>query len=212
MEDDPALTSMQLWAGRMRADAADALAYGCDGFIGIHWRTKTLQTTVSALAQAGWKIVTSDGLQVTNSAVTSHLSPVTSSEAEANFKRKTRDLPIDDFYADWAFAQFGSGAADSMAKMMTSLDGQEVSINSGGGKKTRLPRQGDWTGPGGVIIDTLTWESVRRIMHLSIGLNPGATRLPGQGTSNVLIIGSIFSNITGLSESSPVHWVKQKDC
>ncbi len=158
MEDDPALTSMQLWAGRMRADAADALAYGCDGFIGIHWRTKTLQTTVSALAQAGWKIVTSDGLQVTNKAVTSHQSLVTPSEAEANFKRKTRDLPIGDFYADWAFAQFGSGAADSMAKIMTGLDGQEVSINSGGGKKTRLPRQGDWTGPGGVIIDTLTWE------------------------------------------------------
>jgi hypothetical protein len=160
MEDDPALTSMQLWAGRMRADAADALAYGCTGLIGIHWRTKTLQTTVSALAQAGWEVVTRDAKRVTRNteSVTLHASRVTSSEADSNFMRKTRDLPIADFYADWALAQFGTGVADSMAKMMTSLDGQEVSINKGGGKITRLPRQGDWTGPGGVIIDTLPWE------------------------------------------------------
>jgi hypothetical protein len=45
-----------------------------------------------------------------------------------------------------------------MSKLMISVDGQEVSINKGGGKKTRLPRQGDWTGPGGVIVDTLPWE------------------------------------------------------
>ncbi len=42
MEDDPALTSVQLWAGRMRKDAADALAYGCTGLLGIHWRTRIL--------------------------------------------------------------------------------------------------------------------------------------------------------------------------
>ena len=40
MEDDPGLTSVQLWAGRMRKDAADALAYGCTGLVGIHWRTR----------------------------------------------------------------------------------------------------------------------------------------------------------------------------
>ena len=161
MEDDPALTSMQLWAGRMKADAADALAYGCTGLIGIHWRTKTLQTNVSSLAQSAWSITRN--LSIVTSPVTSpvtrHSSLVTSSVADSNFLRKTRDLPIADFYDDWAFAQFGSGVADSMAKMMTSLDGQEVSINAGGGKKTRLPRQGDWTGPGGVIIDTLSWEN-----------------------------------------------------
>lgn len=159
MEDDPALTIMQLWAGRMRADAADALDYGCTGLIGIHWRTKTLQTNVSALAQAGWSIVTSDKLPVTRNVVTGHSSPVTPLAADSNFMRKTRDLPIGDFYADWALAQFGSGVADSMAKLMTSLDGQEVSINKGGGKKPRLPRQGDWTGPGGVVLDTIPWEN-----------------------------------------------------
>jgi hypothetical protein len=54
MEDDPALTSPQLWAGRMRRDAADALRYGCDGLLGIHWRTRVLSATVLALARAAW--------------------------------------------------------------------------------------------------------------------------------------------------------------
>lgn len=54
MEDDPALTSPQLWAGRMRRDAADALRYGCDGLLGIHWRTRVLSANVLALARAAW--------------------------------------------------------------------------------------------------------------------------------------------------------------
>jgi hypothetical protein len=167
MEDDPALTIMQLWAGRMRADAADALAYGCTGLIGIHWRTKPLQTNVSALAQAGWEIVNStakngkqnpSGPEYPAFSLTHYSSQIKSTIPDSNFIRKTRDLPVNDFYADWAMAQFGPGVADSMAKMMISLDGQEISINAGGGKKTRLPRPGDWTGPGGVIIDSLIWE------------------------------------------------------
>jgi Malectin domain len=55
LEDDPALSSPQLWAGRMRRDAADALRYGCDGLMGIHWRTRALGPNVSALAQAAWE-------------------------------------------------------------------------------------------------------------------------------------------------------------
>jgi hypothetical protein len=55
MEDDPALIIPQLWAGRMRRDAADALAYGCTGLMGIHWRTRVLGPNVSALAHAGWE-------------------------------------------------------------------------------------------------------------------------------------------------------------
>lgn len=54
MEDDPALTSPQLWAGRMRRDAADALRYGCDGLLGIHWRTRILSANVLSLARATW--------------------------------------------------------------------------------------------------------------------------------------------------------------
>lgn len=54
LEDDPAMTSPQLWVGRMRRDARDALAYGCNGLMGIHWRTRILAPNVSALAQAAW--------------------------------------------------------------------------------------------------------------------------------------------------------------
>lgn len=55
MEDDPALTQPQLWVGRMRSDAVDALRYGCDGLLGIHWRTRVLGPNVSALAHAAWE-------------------------------------------------------------------------------------------------------------------------------------------------------------
>ncbi len=55
LEDDPALTSPQLWVGRMRRDAWDARRYGCDGLMGIHWRTRVLGPAVSALAQAAWE-------------------------------------------------------------------------------------------------------------------------------------------------------------
>ena len=54
LEDDPALTSPQLWVGRMRRDAADAYRYGCDGLMGIHWRTRVLGPNVQALARAAW--------------------------------------------------------------------------------------------------------------------------------------------------------------
>ena len=55
LEDDPALIIPQLWVGRMRRDAADALAYGCTGLLGIHWRTRILAPNVSALAKAAWE-------------------------------------------------------------------------------------------------------------------------------------------------------------
>jgi len=54
LEDDPSLTSPQLWAGRMRRDAVDARKYGCDGLLGIHWRTRILSPNVRALAAAAW--------------------------------------------------------------------------------------------------------------------------------------------------------------
>lgn len=54
MEDDPRLTVPQLWAGRTFRDAADALALGCYGLLGIHWRTRGLSPQISALARAAW--------------------------------------------------------------------------------------------------------------------------------------------------------------
>jgi hypothetical protein len=54
MENDPELVSAQPYVGRMRYDAVDALRYGCDGLLGIHWRTKAMAQNVSALASACW--------------------------------------------------------------------------------------------------------------------------------------------------------------
>lgn len=54
LEDDGALTSPQLWVGRMRRDAVDARKYGCTGLMGIHWRTRVLGPNVLALARAAW--------------------------------------------------------------------------------------------------------------------------------------------------------------
>jgi len=54
MENDGDLTSPELWAGRMRYDAADALRLGCTGLIGIHWRTQIMAPNVAALAAAAW--------------------------------------------------------------------------------------------------------------------------------------------------------------
>ncbi len=48
------LAALQLEAGRMRRDAADALRYGCTGLLGLHWRTDILAPNAAALAQAAW--------------------------------------------------------------------------------------------------------------------------------------------------------------
>jgi hypothetical protein len=48
------LAGIQLYAGRMRRDAADAADYGCTGLMGLHWRTDILAPNASALAQAAW--------------------------------------------------------------------------------------------------------------------------------------------------------------
>jgi len=54
LENDADLIAPQLWVGRMRWDAADALRLGCTGLLGIHWRVKQMAPNVSALAAAAW--------------------------------------------------------------------------------------------------------------------------------------------------------------
>jgi hypothetical protein len=48
------LAGVQLFVGRMRRDAADALAYGCTGLMGLQWRTDVLSPNAAALASAAW--------------------------------------------------------------------------------------------------------------------------------------------------------------
>jgi len=54
VENDPNMIAYQPWVGRMRFDAVDARRHGCDGLIGIHWRTQILAANMAALAGAAW--------------------------------------------------------------------------------------------------------------------------------------------------------------
>ncbi len=144
LEDDPGLILPQLWAGRMRRDAADALSYGCTGLIGIHWRTQILSPNISALAQAGWN------QKEWNPDFGKKMSP---EEAVQQSKNPLRDLQVNDFYTDWAEANFGKEIAVEAAEIFISLDGTKK-----GSKTTFLPRPADWSGPGGIKPDTILWD------------------------------------------------------
>ncbi len=300
MEDDPAMIIPQLWAGRMRRDAADALAYGCTGLMGIHWRTRILGPNVSALAHAAWeqkrwnpdfdkKIeppepklsegrqggnvaqfpnnpiadtqedplyqtviwdVKAYRLKVPNGSYTvtlkfcePHYNAVGKRVFGVKLQTKTvidkldifaevgrnraldytfedvkvadgllnidfvnevefsciaafvvqgkgitrkincggpaykdyqadlpasdsdgkpRDLPVDDFYADWAVTQFGPEVIKPIARLFASLDG-EPSAADKGQRTSNLPRPSTWVnGPGGINPDKRPWEQVSK--------------------------------------------------
>jgi hypothetical protein len=136
MEDDPSLTSVQLWAGRMRRDAADARAYGCTGLMGIHWRTRVLGPNVASLARAAWD----------QTGWNPRLEGKPMPPAEG--KPRQGYLPVGDFYADWAAAEFGPEAAPPLAALFTKLDGH-------------LPVPTTWVqGPGGINPDNRPWSAV----------------------------------------------------
>ncbi|MCL5280198.1 MAG: malectin, partial [Planctomycetes bacterium] len=299
LEDDPALLVPQLWVGRMRRDAADALACGCTGLLGIHWRTRILGPNVSALAKAAWgqepwnsylgkkieipdlkmaegreggnvaafsdntiadtergvlyQTVTYDmkayRLKMPNGAYTVRLQFCEPHYAEAgkrvfgvmlqgrkaidkldifatvgknraldycfpgvevsngileiqfdsivefpciaalavegngvarrvncggpalagyeadlpqtNADNRPRDLPAEDFYVDWAKAEFGPEAAEPVAKIFAKLDGGP-DMGIGKRRDGYLPRPSTWVdGPGGIQPDSRLWDQVK---------------------------------------------------
>ena len=93
------LAGIQLWVGRVRRDAVDAREFGCTGLMGLHWRTDILAPNASALALAAWD----------------------QSWHAATDAKKPRQLPSDDFYADYAQANFGLPQA---GKIFTAMDGE----------------------------------------------------------------------------------------
>jgi hypothetical protein len=130
LEDDPALISPQLWVGRTRKDAVDALNYGCSGLMGIHWRTKILSFNFAALAQAGWE---------------------QGEWRNAQLKEGERDLPQADFYLDWATAQFGSKFAKEIGTIFSNIDGGPLLLPGKSRRTANLLRSSDWIkGPGGI--------------------------------------------------------------
>jgi len=142
IEDDPALISPQLWAGRVRKDAVDAKNYGCNGLMGIHWRTKILDPGFDALAQAGWNI---------------------GSWSEQS-RENIRSLPVDEFYYQWAKKEFGEECALKIGKIFASLDGSpEIDPlseqNSNQRWTAKLLRTSSWIdGPGGLLTFAEPWE------------------------------------------------------
>jgi hypothetical protein len=86
----------------MRRDAADAREYGCTGLMGLHWRTDIIGPNVSALAQASWD----------------------QSWNAQSAGKKSRSLQVDDFYSDWAQANFGLKEAGAI---FTAIDGGNLS-------------------------------------------------------------------------------------
>ncbi len=159
MEDDPALNSLQLWVGRMRRDARDALAYGCDGLMGIHWRTRSLGPNVSALAQAAWD---QSGWPEKGARGDAYL-------AESN---KLPQHPFaDDFYADWAVHEFGQEIGPEAARIFSTVDGV-------------LPQPSAWIGgPGGYAPDERPWEEVSREFGFVDDFVALAPRVSGAGNS-----------------------------
>lgn len=101
LEDDLSMSSPELWVGRIQRDAYDAHRLGCQGLIGIHWRTEEVGPMVAALAQAQWRV-----------------PPV-----EAKAASGSRYLPAGEFYLDWARHQFGEEAASEVARIVARLDG-----------------------------------------------------------------------------------------
>lgn len=101
IEDDCGLLESQLFVGRMRRDAFNALAYGCDGLMGLHWRTRHIGPTISSLAKASWD----------------------QSGWDDNLTTGNNNPSVIDFYRDWAMYAFGEEVAEKAAGIYASLDG-----------------------------------------------------------------------------------------
>jgi hypothetical protein len=103
---------LQLWAERMFANSADALRYGCEGMMAIHWRTAGISPNIAALAQAGWDL---EGLD--NSSI--------NSSTDASLPQR-----MNVFWADWGRGMFGGDAGAGAGRIIQKLDGAHLGINA----------------------------------------------------------------------------------
>ena len=157
MEDDPGLSIPQLWVGRMRRDAADAYAYGCNGYLGIHWRTRILSMNVSALAKATWDQSWNPerGKRITSGEVNAYLTRMEDGDDQI------RDMQSLDFYQEWCRIQFGPEASDQLSRIFSSLDGVKRKTTSLESGLSNLPRTATWiNGPGNLLVNNHPWDSV----------------------------------------------------
>ncbi len=180
LESDDFLADPQLLVARTRKDAADALAYGCTGLMGLQWRTRILGPNVAALAQAGWDqsgwnpspgkllpnappgpAVVDGPLGGRTGEATTVVSPVPG---------VPRGLPAGDFYADWAATLFGPEVAGEVATLFTRIDG-------------RVPHSLVWHCPSGKIRPiSQPWQEVAN--HYAFVDELAALRPKVQGAGN----------------------------
>lgn len=140
LEDDGAMITPQFWAGRIKRDAADAFKYGCEGLMGIHWRTTTISPMVQALKKAGWEA------------------------NEYDTSSRERDLPADDVYREWATSEFGEEAAAEAAAIFQELDGDSLWKPTSRWRHGNFPRTSYWNnGPGAIRVDTSDWAARERV-------------------------------------------------
>lgn len=166
LEDDNDGASPQLWVGRLRKDAADALAYGCTGLMGLQWRTRILGPNISALAQAGWTQSPWNSTPgcapspdttflplpwcIEQGLVGEAGGPSSFPTTSIGHRKSTirKQMACDDFYIDWARANFGRFAAEPVGRLFAQIDG-------------RIPRAGTSGCPAGLRGDQRPWEQVQ---------------------------------------------------
>ena len=54
LEDDPGLAALEIWVNRTMEHALAAKQYGCDGLLGIHWRTLEVSPALEAMSLVAW--------------------------------------------------------------------------------------------------------------------------------------------------------------
>jgi hypothetical protein len=92
---------LQFWVRRMFENSADAAKYGCEGMMGIHWRTTEIAPNLMALAQAGWNF---------------GKTPDATSELDA-------------FWADWGRDLFGGEAGVEAGRVLQKMDSKHGEMN-----------------------------------------------------------------------------------
>jgi hypothetical protein len=147
LENDPNLTAPQPWVGRLRYDAADARRLGCTGLLGIHWRTKIMAGNIAALAAAAW-----DQSWVPGDFDTSAVPPQPPEPVGQNANPlRNRAMPVDDFYLDFARANFGSSVAQAAGRILARIDGVNMAEPTAWQK-----------GPGGIVANPIPWMEVKK--------------------------------------------------
>jgi len=129
LEGDNNLATPQLWVGRGRIDAADALAYGCTGLLCLHWRTRVVDPSASAIAQAGWD--QRPWNPKPGEIVPSETKNASAKATDKPARGQDRSLSTVDFYNDWAAALFGSKPAKDIAAVFVRIDSQLPQVTTG---------------------------------------------------------------------------------